>query len=129
MTAAILHEDGSPCTHPGQAQAGRAGFRCAAGERVTHIRINGQPVELARAIPAVASAVRQMMAALAPLRAVLLEISARFAALAEQDPAWRVALLLAAEAAGEEQAEGARGQRGDPCGDGELAGQLTFPGV
>jgi hypothetical protein len=126
MTPAILHEDGSPCTHAGQARAGDDGFWCAAGQRVTHILIGGQAVDLAKAIPAATAAVRSLAAALAPLRAVLLELASRFAALAEQDPAWRVAVLLASEAADEEQAEGARG---DPCGDSELAGQMPLPGV
>lgn len=133
MTAAmILHADGTLCRHePGPDRFARAdgdGWWCPAGEQVTHLQYGGTAMPVGDAIAGAAALAGAFAAALTPVLRAVMAALARFEDLLGADPRLQV-LAAACRRYDTEAGEACRASRGDPCGDGQISGQLTLPGT
>jgi hypothetical protein len=98
----MIHADGSDCDHEGSPLAAVSdvgGPRCAGGEPVTHVRINGSVLTIEEAVKAFQNIADAFTAVLSPLIASLASWAGQFGAALQ--PAARI-LAAAGEAYGAE---------------------------
>lgn len=140
-TPAVVHADGTPCGHePGPdrfARAGPDGYWCPAGERVTHVRFGGSDLDMAEAIAGLQAMAAAMISAMTPVVRAVVAALQQLGDVALADARLRVLAAACDQHDAEVTRErGAlpelrryRASTGDPCGDGQMAGQLPLPGT